>query len=98
MLCTCSCISPKKYENLEAEYERLKQEHSQLVEKYNSMATVYEQMYYDYTSSEELRNIVDNTKKRVKQLKMDVLIYADENILELDNDIYRIEQALDGWE
>ena len=37
-------------------------------------------------------------KERVKKLKTDVLIYVDKNVYELDNDIYQIERALDGWD
>ena len=98
MFSVSSCVSSKKYESLESEYERLEQEHFQLAKKYDSMAESYEKMYYDYTNSEELRNIIEHTKERVKKLKTDVLIYVDKNVYELDNDIYQIERALDGWD
>ena len=98
MCSICSCVSSVKYENLESEYERLEKEYSQLRKKYDSMAEVYVKMYDDYTSSEELRYIVELTKERVKKLKADVLIYTDKSIYELDKDIYTIERALDGWD
>ena len=83
MCSICSCVSSEKYENLESEYERLEKEYSQLRKKYDSMAEVYVKMYDDYTSSEELRYIVELTKERVKKLKADVLIYTDKSIYEL---------------
>ncbi len=98
MCSVCSCVSSKKYENLEAEYDRLKQEHSELVDKYDSMAEQYTIMYNDYISSEELRYAIELSKSRVERLKRDVLLYADNNIFELDHDIYLIERALDGWD
>ena len=55
-------------------------------------------MYNDYISSEELRYAIELSKSRVERLKRDVLLYADNNIFELDHDIYLIERALDGWD
>ena len=54
-------------------------------------------MYEDYIGSKELRDVIENTKFEVKNLKRDISIYAKDNIVELDCDIYKIERALDGW-
>lgn len=96
-VCCCSCVSSKKYDALEIEYNKLLKEHSELIDKYDSMSEVYCKMYEDYIGSKELRDVIENTKFEVKNLKRDISIYAKDNIVELDCDIYKIERALDGW-